>query len=287
MYPYTVIASIAAGAAFVRLAAALVAAVTLAGSYVLAAVAVGGGPAWNVLPNSSSYLGTVLIIWAVAGQFRSFGRDLDRSHAEAVARAVDLDRQREHARQARMLHDRVLQTLETLARGEWIPDTGLRQHVAREATWLRRFVEGQQPDRSGDLGSALQAVADTHRELGLRVELNMAQFDQARPHLPQSSGELIDALAGAVDEALTNVTKHAGVDAATVHVSASGRGIEVSVLDHGRGFIPGLADGLGIRESIKARMMVVGGQAVIDSTPGTGTCIELRAPARGGGDTES
>ncbi|MBV9449575.1 MAG: ATP-binding protein [Streptosporangiaceae bacterium] len=275
MYPYTVIASIAAGAVLIRLTAVLATALTLAGSYILAAVAVGGGPAWNILPNSSSYLGTILIIWTIAGQFRRFGRDLDRSREEAVAQAVDLDRQREHARQARLLHDRVLQTMETLARDQWIPDTRLRQHVAREATWLRRFVEGQQPDRSSDLASALRAVVDTHRALGLQVELNTAQLDQARPGLPDV---LLDALAGAVDEALTNVAKHAGVNAATVHASASGRGIQVSVVDHGRGFTPGLADRLGIRESIKARMTVAGGRAAIESTPGTGTCIELWGP---------
>ncbi|MFL6055941.1 MAG: hypothetical protein ACJ72W_24005 [Actinoallomurus sp.] len=45
-------------------------------------------------------------------------------------------------RQAAILHDRVLQTMEALARGPWIADREFRMWVAEETAWLRALVEG-------------------------------------------------------------------------------------------------------------------------------------------------
>ena len=70
-----------------------------------------------------------------------------------------LARDRERLRHARMLHDRVLQTMETLARGQWIADATLKARVAEEATWLRGLVEGTDEATGGDLlGEALTNV---------------------------------------------------------------------------------------------------------------------------------
>ncbi|HTR91582.1 MAG TPA: hypothetical protein VMI73_07565, partial [Trebonia sp.] len=47
------------------------------------------------------------------------------------------------------------------------------------------------------------------------------------------------------------------------------------------GFDPaGPSTGLGVRESIRARLHDAGGSAVIDSAPGHGTRLELHLPAR-------
>ena len=61
--------------------------------------------------------------------------------------------------------------------------------------------------------------------------------------------------------------------------------VSVFVRDRGRGFDPEVvdADRRGIAESIRARMARHGGTAVIRSTPGQGTEVELVMPRTGAG----
>jgi signal transduction histidine kinase len=54
----------------------------------------------------------------------------------------------------------------------------------------------------------------------------------------------------------------------------------VRVVDRGAGFtVADATGGAGINESIHARMREIGGVAVVESSVGTGTCVELRWPA--------
>jgi signal transduction histidine kinase len=195
-----------------------------------------------------------------------------------VAREVELEIERERARSFRELHDRVLQTLETLGKGSWIGDARVRDHVAMEAGWLRRLIErGPDPDRRdghGDLVAALQEVVGRQVAAGLRVELNVAEVGWE-----PLTDAVAEALAGAANEALTNVRKHAAVSRAVVRASRTRDGVVVSVLDHGRGFEPGqVRRGVGIPRSLVDRMRQVRGTARIDSAPGGGTYVELWAP---------
>jgi len=55
--------------------------------------------------------------------------------------------------------------------------------------------------------------------------------------------------------------------------------VAVRVVDRGTGFVPSQAvNGSGLRDSISARMCEVGGAALVESTPGGGTYVELRWP---------
>ncbi|HEV3170884.1 MAG TPA: ATP-binding protein [Actinocrinis sp.] len=282
MYPFTIIASIGIGLGYRSLFTVLGAAAFLATTYGTSAVLVHHDPAWNTVPNSISYLPNTVVAWAAARYLRQVARASDVSRAQAVARADELAGERERARHSRMLHDRVLQTMETLARGEWVPDRELRSHIAVEAAWLRALVEGAPMEAGpGDLLSALQAVARRKTRIGLNVELNTVGLRDAAPPGGLES-DVVEAVADAVHEALTNVAKHAGVDAAVVRAySADGR-IVVSVLDQGCGFDPSsAAGGLGLERSIRARLTAVGGEARIDSQPRAGTYVELSVPARG------
>jgi signal transduction histidine kinase len=92
-------------------------------------------------------------------------------------------------------------------------------------------------------------------------------------------GDALAAIAGCVGEALRNVTRHAGVDAASINGSVDGSGrVRVDIRDHGRGFDPGTVDAhsRGVRESIVSRMADVGGNAEVRSSPAEGTRIVLR-----------
>jgi len=84
------------------------------------------------------------------------------------------------------------------------------------------------------------------------------------------------AFVGAVHQALSNVVRHAGVDAAAVAVTGTDP-VVVEVTDAGRGFHPAAvpAHRYGLREAIDGRMRAVGGYAEVSSVPGEGTRVRL------------
>ncbi|HEX8998678.1 MAG TPA: ATP-binding protein, partial [Blastocatellia bacterium] len=84
-----------------------------------------------------------------------------------------------------------------------------------------------------------------------------------------------------VQEALTNVARHAGVDEVKVNVSADAENLFVQVTDQGRGFDPqgalsaGESSGLaGMRE----RAQLLGGKLIINSAAGEGTSVNALLP---------
>lgn len=95
--------------------------------------------------------------------------------------------------------------------------------------------------------------------------------------------EIENAAYRIVQEALTNVTRYAGVMEAAVHVWADSETICVQIEDQGKGFDPSisfqveLATGLsGMRE----RAELLGGQFELDTRPGRGTCITAILPVK-------
>jgi streptogramin lyase/signal transduction histidine kinase len=86
-------------------------------------------------------------------------------------------------------------------------------------------------------------------------------------------------------EALGNILKHAGASAvevriATIELPQGGRGIRLSIRDNGKGFSQregGQGNGL---RNMNARARALGGGVDIESTPGAGTCVEVRVPLK-------
>jgi hypothetical protein len=137
-YPYLIICSLAFGVALRRLSAVLVATVFLVAGYLYGGGHLHADPAAHVAVNCITYFPNTVVTWAVSRQLRRMGRELDASRS----REAMLARDQERLRHAWMLHDRVLQTMETLAVGQWIADAALKARVAEEAVWLRGLVEG-------------------------------------------------------------------------------------------------------------------------------------------------
>ena len=207
--------------------------------------------------------------------------------AAARARsAAEESRDRERTRQYRMLHDTVLSTLSLLARGGLDPaDPLVRQRCAADADYLRGLISSGGVSAGNQLQGELAGVGREQAALGLRVHLHCADVPVDLPH------EVVRALTDACREALNNVVRHAGVDQAWV----TARGLEpaqpddgparpgsvsVTIADRGAGFDSrSVRPGLGLRESIDGRMTEVGGIAVVDSSPGQGTSVELTWPA--------
>jgi signal transduction histidine kinase len=80
-------------------------------------------------------------------------------------------------------------------------------------------------------------------------------------------------------EALTNVTRHAGATVVELGVESDDEGVELRVSDDGSGFDPAVrGSGLGL-VGMAERARLVGGELDVRSAPGGGTTITLRVPS--------
>jgi signal transduction histidine kinase len=193
---------------------------------------------------------------------------LEAQRREAMAEARDEERRQ----QFKVLHDNVLHTLESIARGELgIGTEQAREKCMRDADYLRGLITGAADSIPTDLGVALAGMGRDRSALGLRVN---QQFDALPRRFPN---HVTQALTGAAREALNNVVKHAGTGEAWLSAYGDGAGgVTVTVVDRGRGFDPEAAStGLGLMRSVRHRVMEVGGKVRIDSAPGEGTSIEM------------
>jgi signal transduction histidine kinase len=126
------------------------------------------------------------------------------------------------------------------------------------------------------LDSYLTAFGKRH---GIAVELlHEGMSDRLVPEIEAAAYRV-------VQEALTNVAKHAHATFALVYLSRTGDTVKVTIEDNGVGFEPGVARGglglIGIRE----RVAHLQGTVHVDSGAGKGTRLTIELPARARGAT--
>ncbi|PWB46433.1 MAG: histidine kinase [Nitrosomonadales bacterium] len=124
-----------------------------------------------------------------------------------------------------------------------------------------------QSDLEGAIRSTLEKFEG---QTGIKASLNIT--GEGAPLDPSNETQVLHI----VQEALSNVRKHAGASAVTVDVSRHGNCV-ISVRDNGRGFNPELQPGdshVGI-SIMKERAHRIGGLLEILSTPDAGTEIRL------------
>ena len=213
--------------------------------------------------------------------------------AVSTAQSVERDRLRhameaseeERKRWARELHDETLQGLGGLRVGlsaalrEEDPEV-LRRHVgsaveqiAGEIQNLRSIITDLRPAALDQLGLRPALEALVHRVAsveGLEVDTYL--------DLPDSLGATLDtAVYRLVQEALTNVAKHARATGVRVAVRQEGATIAIEVADDGRGFDPTAASaGFGVH-GMRERIALVGGTLDIVSGEG-GTLLRASVP---------
>jgi signal transduction histidine kinase len=209
------------------------------------------------------------VLYALAGGVAGYlAQRLRRAETEVAAA-----RAREEV--ARTLHDGVLQTLAVVQRRAEDPDlVRLAREQERDLRdWL--FGDRRGSERSVDLAAALREVAARVEDRdGLRATVVV---DTDVPGLPP---EAVDAIAGAVGEALTNAAKHGRARKATVYAEpaddAEGGRVFCSVKDDGDGFDPVTTrEGVGTSRSIRGRIGEAGGRVEIDGNPGHGTEVRI------------
>jgi signal transduction histidine kinase len=221
--------------------------------------------------------------------------------AVALAQSVLADRLRssveaadvERRRWARELHDETLQGLGglrlTLAAALRRDDpetlrTAVRDAVGRieiEIENLRSIITELRPAALDEIGlrSALETLVERQRaQTGLAINAQLALVDAPR------TGERLDeaveiAVYRIVQEALTNVAKHAGASSVELAVCEEAGELEITVHDDGRGFDPDTAGrGFGIA-GMHERVSLAGGTLSISSGP-EGTAVHATLPAR-------
>ena len=210
----------------------------------------------------------------------------DRKRAE---RALHEIREAERNRIARELHDDTLQeivyALQEIQTVQAVSENTDHPALAAAAEALRRSVEGLRgaifdlrvEDTLGrSLVSSLENLIDLNRRMARgRYELELVVED-GFPPVP--SGRVGRELTRIVQEALTNVRRHAEAGHVRVRLGLEGEAAVVEVSDDGRGFsVEGQRAGIGLH-SMQGRALELGGALEIESEPGRGTRVRCSLP---------
>ena len=211
---------------------------------------------------------STIVLYALAGGLAGFVT----ARLRAAERRISLAQAREEV--ARTLHDGVLQTLAIVQRRT--DDPGLVRLARDQERDLREYLfgTGATLGAGGDLGGRLrQAAALFEDRFGGTARVVVAD------DIPDLPGPVVDALAGAVGEALANAGKHGGASSATVYAEPTDGSVFCSVKDDGTGFDPAaVVEGEGLRRSVRGRIAEVGGRVEVDGRPGRGTEVRCWVP---------
>jgi signal transduction histidine kinase len=144
---------------------------------------------------------------------------------------------------------------------------------------LRAVVE----PGTGLVAAVREYLSHYQAQYGLEVRLEASEGEPAI-----LDGEKQAQAMRIVQEALSNVRRHAGSGRATLRIEREGDRLRISVVDEGQGFDPSLLEGrddgrhLGLR-TMRERAESVGGTLTVDSQPGQGTRVVLGLPLSGDG----
>jgi signal transduction histidine kinase len=203
---------------------------------------------------------------------RRLSRELHDETAQvfsAVKMELGVLRERVHPSQAERL-DQVLELI----------DTGLRS--------IRNVTNDLRPSLLDDVGllPALRSlVADFSERSGIRTDLAVPAV------LPPLSGEAELALFRALQEALSNVVRHANARSVDIGISLNPDGVLLRVRDDGRGLPSGmsperleLAGHMGLA-GMRERISALGGTVRLRGQGGAGALLEVLVPAPSAGGT--
>lgn len=209
----------------------------------------------------------------------------------SLASDLSLAAEKERRRIAIELHDQVGQTLavanlklgvlrEEAQSGDLRGRLDeIRNHWQTAMAYTRSLTAELSPPVLYELGFEAAVEWLVERQKVLREDLELRFEDDGSPK-PLSEDARV-TLFQAVRELLVNVIKHAGASTAEVSLCREGDDIRISVEDDGVGFDVGArkasGDEFGLY-SIGERLRAIGGAVEIESEPGHGTRIVLRAP---------
>ncbi|MDO8213577.1 GAF domain-containing sensor histidine kinase, partial [Conexibacter sp. CPCC 206217] len=212
--------------------------------------------------------------------------------SEGLRRSIEAS-ERERQRWARELHDETLQELaglkvllggarrsRDLAAVHATLETAVEQ-IDTEIAGLRRLITDLRPAALDTFGvkSALEGLAERiSATSGLEVELEIALAHDDGSDAERLPAPVEDAVYRLVQEALTNVSKHAGATRVGVCVEVVDATVQINITDDGCGFDPDAQTGgfglIGMRE----RVTLAGGILAVESATAQGTAIRATVP---------
>jgi signal transduction histidine kinase len=214
--------------------------------------------------------------------------DLRHRVVEPIMRAQEQERRR----LARELHDTLAQSITSLlvglrsledhvqAGGRPLLDN-LRKLAGDTLGEAQRLARGLRPsvlDDAGFVPAITRLIADMQRDHRWQVDVHITGFDGQ----PRLAPTLETALYRILQEALTNVARHARATQVDVLVDRRPNFVRAVVEDNGRGFAPEAArpdgGGLGLM-GIRERAALLYGRVGIDSAPDLGTTVTVTLPS--------
>ncbi len=245
-------------------------------------------------------LATSLVLSNGKPAFQSIARDVTEEkrlyeNLRYYLREITRAQEEERKRIARELHDSTAQNLIALihelenllnektelpmreAKVLW----GFYERIREILQEVRRFSRDLRPSILDDLGllSALEwLTSELRNKYGIAASLTVSGSE--RRLFPEA--ELL--LFRVVQEALSNIAKHANASSAQVKVEFDARRVAVTISDNGVGCqLPEKLDDLphsgklGLA-GIQERVQLLGGTLRLESTPGKGTTVHIEAP---------
>jgi len=237
--------------------------------------------------HESALLAAVAAITATAVHAVQLSDELRHSRRRIIAARED-----ERRRLRRDLHDGLgpqlaSQTLGLEAVAQLMPENPQKAQAllvslmkqAEEATGdVRRLVYDLRPPALDDLGllGALRQRADRYEVGGLRFH-----FIVGDP-LPALPAAVETAVYRIVQEAMTNVVRHAGATRCTVRLGCQDSDFIAEIRDNGRGLPPHYEAGVGLL-AMEERVAELNGQLTAESLPGGGTRVWAKLPLEANG----
>lgn len=218
-------------------------------------------------------------------------RERQRLQQEMIA-AIIHAQEAERARVARDLHDTIGQALTSVLLGLHLVESSLQEadvDQARERTQevrdltadalrqVRALAFELRPTVLDDVGllpALRRLAADTSERCGIHVTIASDGLGEDI----RLDARVETVLYRVVQEALTNVVRHASATTVRISVIRTTAKIRAVVEDDGVGFDPAAAaSSLGLR-GMAERARLVGGTVTFDSAPGQGTTVTLEVP---------
>jgi PAS domain S-box-containing protein len=227
-------------------------------------------------------------------------RDKEEARGRLLAKVISAQEE-ERKRVARELHDDAVQSLSTVimslgAAEESLPASpqGMRQRVADIRSMMvgtvgeiRKIILNLRPSTLDDLGlvPALRSYASTQLEsAGVQLQWRAGGLGERLPP------EMEVTLFRIVQEAVNNIARHSHASKAAITLTQDNSHVIAVVEDDGEGFdavqLSRRAQagdpahrqaGLGLL-GIRERAALFGGDVVIESSPGHGTCLRVEMP---------
>ena len=254
-----------------------------------------GSILWIVLVNRGI---AVFAIWATAGigiVWITSGRSealLRQSHADLRALAAHLNHIREEEREkiARDVHDELGQTMIAFKMDlSW-----LRRRIPDDDPSLQHLVESMLAT-CDTITSRVHSIAEELRPPGLdcrglaaAIEWEVGKFEQRSGisceldcsiEITEVDPGLSIAVFRVLQEALTNVTRHAGATRVEIGLEQTDETLVLYIQDDGRGLaVPeAAARSLGVL-GMQERAIAWGGEVTIENVPGKGARVTMQMP---------